>query len=339
MNLNGKKILIAGGAGFIGSHLCEKLLLENSEVTVFDNFCTGKMENLQNVKDGINIITGDINNYEEFSKAAVGKDIVVHQAFPYGVATRELDKQFVKDGAIGTYNIFRASVENDIEKVVYASTVAVYGRQHYTPIDENHPKNPFLPYGATKLLGELYGSTINNVFGLDSVSVRYFNVYGPRYATFDHSAMIHFLERVIQNECPLIYGDGTQVRDYTYIDDIIQGTVLAIKKDNTKGEAYNIAEGQGITIFDLAKKITEISGKDLEPKFAEVNEYKTIKKGLPYGITEKVDGKYVDTRKYIANIEKAQKELGYKPSTDFDYGIRKTYEWLLEQKKYKLALK
>jgi len=332
MNLNGKKILIAGGAGFIGSHLCERLLPENTEITVFDNFCTGKMENLKNVKNDVRIITGNINNFEEVSNAIKGNNLVIHQAFPYGVATRELDKQFVEDGAIGTYNILRASVEHDIEKVLYASTVAVYGRQEYTPLDENHPKVPFLPYGATKLLGELYCATINNVFGLDTVSLRYFNVYGPRYATFDHSAMIHFLERVIQNNCPLIYGDGSQVRDYTYIDDIIQGTVLALKKDNTNGGVYNIAEGEGMKIIDLAKKIIEISGKNLEPRFAEMNEYKTIEKGLPYGITQKVGDKYLDTRKYIANIEKAQKELGYKPSTDFDYGIRKTYEWLLEQK-------
>jgi len=333
MNLNGKKILITGGAGFIGSHLCEKLLHDNTEITVFDNFCTGKMENLDNIKNDIRIIRGNINNFDEMSDAIKGNNLVIHQAFPYGVATRELDKQFVEDGAIGTYNVLRASVEHNVEKIVYASTVAVYGRQEYTPLDENHPKNPFLPYGATKLLGELYCSTINNVFGLDAVSLRYFNVYGPRYATFDHSAMIHFLERVIQNECPLIYGDGTQVRDYTYIDDIVQGTILALKKDNTNGEVYNIAEGQGMKIIDLAKKIIEISGKDLEPRFAEINEYKTIEKGLPYGVTQKVGDKYLDTRKYIANIEKSQTELGYKPNTDFDFGIRKTYEWLLEKNK------
>lgn len=338
MKLSGKKILIAGGAGFIGSHLCEKLLIENAEISVFDNFCTGKIDNLKNVKKDIQIITGNINNFEEISNAVRGNNIVIHQAFPYGVATRELDKQFVEDGAIGTYNILRASVEHDIERVAYASTVAVYGRQMYTPIDENHPKNPFLPYGATKLLGELYCSTMNNVFGLDTVSLRYFNVYGPRYATFDHSAMIHFLERVIQNQCPLIYGDGSQVRDYTYIDDIVQGTILALKIDNTKGKIYNIAEGQGIKIIDLAKKIIEISGKTLEPRFAEINEYKTIEKGLPYGITQKIGDKYLDTRKYVANIENAITDLGYKPNTDFDYGIKKTYEWLLEQKSQKVAL-
>ena len=333
-----KSILVTGGAGFIGSHLCEKLLIENAEISVFDNFCTGKIDNLKNVKKDIQIITGNINNFEEISNAVRGNNIVIHQAFPYGVATRELDKQFVEDGAIGTYNILRASVEHDIERVAYASTVAVYGRQMYTPIDENHPKNPFLPYGATKLLGELYCSTMNNVFGLDTVSLRYFNVYGPRYATFDHSAMIHFLERVIQNQCPLIYGDGSQVRDYTYIDDIVQGTILALKIDNTKGKIYNIAEGQGIKIIDLAKKIIEISGKTLEPRFAEINEYKTIEKGLPYGITQKIGDKYLDTRKYVANIENAITDLGYKPNTDFDYGIKKTYEWLLEQKSQKVAL-
>ena len=326
-----KKALVTGGAGFIGSHLCEKLLQEGSEISILDNFSTGKMSNIEQIKNDIVLIKGDICDFELTKNAIKGIDILVHEAFPYGVATRELDKQFVEDGAIGTFNVLRASVECDVQKVIYASTVAVYGRQEYTPINEEHPKNPFLPYGATKYIGELYCSSISNVFGIDTVSLRYFNVYGPRYATFDHSAMVNFLTRVINDKEPLIYGNGEQVRDYTYIDDIINGTILAIKKENTKGSVYNLAEGEGISIIELAKKIIKISGKELHPRFADTDEYKKIKKGLPYGMTKRVGDKYIDERKFIANINKAKIELGYKPITEFDDGIKKTYNWLINQ--------
>lgn len=331
MNLKRKKILVTGGAGFIGSHLCEKLLQEDAEISILDNFSTGKMSNIEHIEKDVKIVSGDINNYELCKSVIKGTDIVVHEAFPYGVATRELDKQFVEDGAIGTFNVLRAAVECDAQKVVYASTVAVYGKQEYTPIDEEHPKNPFLPYGATKYLGELYCSSISNVFGIDTVSLRYFNVYGPRYATYDHSAMVNFLTRIINDKEPLIYGNGDQVRDYTYIDDIINGTILAIKKENTRGDVYNLAEGEGINILDLAKKIIKISGKKIQPRFAEPYEYKKINRGLPYGMTTKIGDKYIDERKFVADIKKAKNELDYKPITEFEVGIRKTYEWLVNQ--------
>jgi len=328
MDINEKNILVTGGAGFIGSHLCERLLKENAKVTVFDNLSTGKIENLADIMDKIEFVRGDIKDYNEVKKVIKGKDIVIHEAFPYGVATRELDKQFVEDGSIGTFNVLRASVENDVKKVVYASTVAVYGEQEYVPIDEEHKKDPFLPYGATKYIGELYCSTFNRVYGLDTVSLRYFNVYGPRYATFDHSAMIHFLERSIENKTLLIYGDGNQIRDYTYISDIVEGTILAVKKDGLNGEVFNLGEGQGIKIIDLAKKIVEISGKNLEIRFAKPEEYRYIKKGLPYGVTKKTDDGYLDTRNYIADINKARKILGYNPKTGIDDGIKITLEWM-----------
>lgn len=307
------KILITGGAGFIGSHLCERF----DDVTVFDNFSSGKRSNIS--KD-IEVIEGSINDYNKVAEAVKGKDIVIHQAFPYGMATRELDKQFVEDGAIGTYNVLRASIEHNVEKVIYASTVAVYGRQKYLPIDEGHPKNPFLPYGATKLLGEMYCSTLKNVYGLNTVSLRYFNVYGKRYPTFDHSAMIKFLKCAKNDEPLLIYGDGSQLRDYTYIDDIVEGTILALEGS---GE-YNIARGEGIRIIDLAKKILEVTGKDLEIKFIK----QKVGKSLPYGITDIVRGRQIDTRNYIADISKAQRELGYKPTTKLEEGIRETYKWI-----------
>ena len=189
MKIKGSRVLITGGAGFIGSHLCERLLNEGAEVVIYDNFMTGKIENLSRITNDIHIIKGDIKNLEDLRSAMAEVDGAIHEAFPYGVATRALDKQFVEEGASGTFNVLRAAVEENVEKVVYASTVAVYGEQKYLPVDEEHPKNPFLPYGATKYLGELYCSTFSKVYGLNTVSLRYFNVYGPRYATFDHGSL------------------------------------------------------------------------------------------------------------------------------------------------------
>lgn len=334
MKVSNKKILVTGGAGFIGSYICKRLLIDGAEVVVLDNFSTGKIDNLKEIKDQITVIKGDIRNIKDVMMATENCDVVVHEAFPYGAHTREVDTQFVDSGAIGTSNVLRASLERDVKKVIYASSVAVYGQQKYLPMDEDHPKDPFLPYGATKYVGELYCSTFYKVYGLNTVSLRYFNVYGPKYATFDHSAMIYFLEGIIKDKPPLIYGDGTQVRDYTYINDAVEGTMLAIKKDVAgKGDVFNIGEGKGTQIIDLARKIIKMSGKDFEPLFARLDEYRHIKQGLPYGVTKKINGGYLDTRNYIADISRAKRMLGYNPCTNLDDGIKATLEWMINNVK------
>ena len=334
MKVSNKKILVTGGAGFIGSYICKRLLNDDAEVVVLDNLSTGKIDNLKEIKDRITVIKGDIRNIKDVMMATENCEVVVHEGFPYGAHTREVDTQFVDSGAVGTYNVLMASLEYDVKKVIYASSVAVYGQQKYLPIDEDHPKDPFLPYGATKYVGELYCSTFYKVYGLNTVSLRYFNVYGPKYATFDHSAMIYFLEGIIKDIPPLIYGDGTQVRDYTYIDDAVEGTMLAIKKEVAgKGDVFNIGAGKGAQIIDLARKIIKISGKDFEPIFARLDKYRYIKRGLPYGVTKKINGGYVDTRNYIADISKAEKMLGYTPRTNLDDGIQTTLEWMINKVK------
>lgn len=328
MNLKNKKILITGGAGFIGSYLCERLAKEGSKVTVFDNFITGKYENLKLVRDRIKIIKSDIKNKKSIEKASKNQDVIIHQAYPYGVTTRDVEKQFVEEGAVGTFNVLRAALKNNVKKVIYASSVASYGIQKNIPQKENFPPTPFLPYGATKYVGELYCSTFSNVYGLDTVSLRYFNVFGPRYATFDHSALILFLKKALKNEDIIIYGDGSQIRDYTYIDDIVEGTILATKKDKTNGAVYNIAKGKGISILELAQKIVKITGTKSKIRLAGTNEYKTIKKGLPCGITKKIGRRFVDERNYEADISRAKRELGYRPRVTLEEGIRETFQWI-----------
>ncbi len=330
MRLDRKRVLVTGGAGFIGSHICERLLKEEAEVVVLDDFSTGKLTNLEHIKEDLKIFKGKIENYNDVSEAIKGCDIVIHEAFPYGKSGMGLEEQYIEDGVIGTFNVLKASVKNDVKKVVNASSVAVYGIPKYLPINERHPINPFLPYGATKHVGELYCKTFSKLYGLDTVSLRYFYVYGARYAQFDHSAMVNFLNRSLEDKPLLIYGDGSQIRDYTYIDDAVEGTLLAAMKENTLGATYNISYGEGITILELAKKVAKIVGKDVEIRFAEIQEYRYSDECciVPVGLTKKLDDKWIDERNYAGDISKAKKELNYNPKVRIEEGIKRTVEWL-----------
>lgn len=328
--LNGKRILVTGGAGFIGSHIAERLVKIGAEVLILDNFLTGKMSNLNSIKDKVKIIIGQVENYHDVERATLGCDIIIHEAFPYGKSGMGLEEQYIKEGVVGTFNVLKAAVKNKVEKVVYASTVAVYGIPKYLPIDENHPIYPFLPYGATKYVGELYCKTFSNLYDIGSVCLRYFYVYGPRYAQFDHSAMVNFLNRVLENKSLIIYGDGSQIRDYTYINDAVEGTLLAAIKEDTRGEVYNISSGDGVTISELAQKIIKVTNANVEIKFAKTSEYRYSDQycKIPVGLTTKVGNTWIDERNYIGDISKARRELGYKPKVVLENGIKKTFEWL-----------
>lgn len=338
MDIKEKKILVTGGAGFIGSHICERMVRKGAGVVVLDDFSTGKLANLEQIKNDIKLMKGKVENYEDVSRAIKGCDIVIHEAFPYGKSGMGLKEQYIEEGVIGTFNILKASVENRVKKVVNASSVAVYGILKYLPVNEKHPANPFLSYGVTKYAGELYCKTFSRLYGLDTVSLRYFYVYGPRYAQFEHNAMINFLNRAIENKPLLIYGDGSQIRDYTYIDDVVDGTLLATMKENTRGEVYNISYGEGITILKLAKKIANIVKGNIKIRFAENKEYKYSDEftHIPVGLTNKVGNKWVDKRNYIGDISKAKEDLGYNPKIKIEEGINKTIDWLKSTKILKI---
>lgn len=334
MQIKGKKVLVTGGAGFIGSHICERLLQEGAEVTILDDFSTGKLTNLEQIKKDITLINGKVEDYEKIYNALKDCDIVIHEAFPYGKSGMGLEEQYIEEGIIGTFNVLKAAVKNNIEKVINASSVAVYGIQEYLPLNENHSIRPFLPYGATKYAAELYCTTFSKLYELDTISLRYFYVYGSKYAQFEHNAMVNFLNRALSDKPLLIYGDGSQIRDYTYIDDVVEGTLLAAEKENTSGTTYNISYGEGITILELAEKIREIVNNDIEIRFAKIEEYRYSDKYtvIPIGLTKKVDNKWVDERNYVGDISKARKELQYNPKTKIEEGIKKTAEWLKSEK-------
>lgn len=330
MKIKGKRILVTGGAGFIGSHVSERLIQEGAEVVIFDNFSTGKLSNLDNIKNNVEIITGKTEDYKRVLLAIKNCDVVIHEAFPYGMSGMGLNEQYIEDGIIGTFNILKSSVKNNVDKVVNVSSVAAYGILNNSLVREEQNGNPFLPYGVTKLAGELYCKTFSKLYNLDTVSLRYFYVYGPRYAKFDHNAMVNFLNNVLENKPLTIYGNGSQIRDYTYISDVVEGTILATKKDNIFGEVYNISQGNGITILQLAKKIIKLLDKNVEIKFAKNNEYKYSDKycHIPIGLTKKIRNKWIDERNYVGDITKAKGELNYEPKIGLDQGIKLTAEWL-----------
>jgi len=328
MNFRDKNVLITGGMGFIGSYLARKLVSLGSNVTILDNFSTGNINNIRDIKDEIRIIKGDIKDYKTVLNALVDQEIVVHEAFPYAKVSQSLEEQFIEDNFIGTFNVLKASVYRDAKRVVYASSVAVYGQQEYLPIDEDHPKNPRYPYCVSKYASEKLCSSFSTSYGLTTVSLRYFNVYGPFYTNLNHSAVMIFIKRTIESKPPIIYGTGNQIRDYTYVEDVVDGTIKAMYKKIKPGDVFNIASGKGVKIIDLAKKIIDISGKNLKPKFADKSEYRYFDKTFPWGITDKIDDMYVDTRNFIADISKAKKILDYNPKTNLDKGLKITFDWV-----------
>jgi nucleoside-diphosphate-sugar epimerase len=326
-----KKVMITGGAGFIGSHLTEALLEKNAHVVVLDNFCTGMKENIKPFIKDIKLIDGNITDYSSTLKASRNVDYIIHMAFPYGAVSPSVNSQFIEEGTIGTFNVLRAGLEASVKKIVYGSSVAVYGQQRYLPIDEKHPKTPFYPYGATKYYGELLCDTFSRGYGIKTASLRMFNIYGPRYAQRDHSALVTFINRAIKGEPILIYGDGRQMRDFTYISDVVDGVLRCLSKQDAQG-SYNLGGGTGITIKDLAEKVRKIVNPEIEIRFAKESEYRKFKETLPYGVTKKTQKGYLDTRSFVSDNRKAARAFGYKPKIDIDKGIRKTLEWVKDVK-------
>jgi UDP-glucose 4-epimerase len=330
MKLADKRVLVAGGCGFIGSHLCERLVDLGAEVVVLDNLSSGDRTNVSTVAEQLTIQEGDISDEARVAEVVAGCDVVIHQAYPYGRANWGVDEQYATDGVIGTINLLRASVKEDVSKFVFASSVAVYGLQEYLPLDEDHPTTPIVPYGATKQVGEEYCRTFASLYGLDTVSLRYFYAYGPRYASFDHSAMVKFLNLALQGKPITVYGDGEQIRDYTYIKDVVTGTLDAARADGTDGAVYNISSGTGVSIIKLAEIIGETISRSVDIHFTEVpaarydDEYCQI----PRGMTSKKDGQWVDERDYVGDNSRARTELGYEPKTDLSTGIRQTLDWM-----------
>jgi UDP-glucose 4-epimerase len=317
MSIDGKKVLVAGGAGFIGSHVVEELVKRKAVVTVLDNQSSCDIRNLINISSKIKFISGNITDYAAVSSAAKDQEIIIHEAFPASLCDLSPDNQFIDTGTDGTYNLLRAASENE-SIFLYASSISVYGEQRTNPISEEHPLDPIITYGATKLAGEVYCKAFQKEYGLNYVILRYSDVYGPRFKRT--GAPIAFLLRALGKRSLQIHGDGSQTRDYTFVTDIAKGTILGIE-ESAYGKIFNIASGNPCSILDLAGKVNAITGNN---------------KGIEFLSEDNINsGKYVlrDKRQYSIDITKARKILGFEPEISLDKGLEISKKWIAEEYK------
>jgi len=302
--------LVTGGAGFIGSNIVHFLIKKGERVRVLDNFLTGKKENLASIRDKIELIEGDIRNFEICLKATKGVDYVLHQAALPSVPRSIEDPLTTSEINInGTLNILLASLKNKIKRVVYASSSSIYGDSPVLPKKEEMTPSPLSPYAITKLTGEYYCKVFYQIYGLETVILRYFNVFGPcQDPTSQYAAVIpKFIRAMLKGERPIIYGDGEQSRDFTYVENVVMANILSATKKEASGKVFNIATQKRITINELVKEINNILNTNIKP------EYASPRPG--------------DIKHSLADITAAKKILGYNPKVQFREGLEKTVNW------------
>jgi len=307
--------LVTGGAGFIGSNLCSVLLDYGNKVICLDDFSSGKLINIKSFlnNEHFKLIEGDIRDYETCEKACKKIDFVLHQA-AWGSVPRSIEFPLIyQDINIkGTLNIFEASLKQGVKKCVYASSSSVYGDSADLPKIEKNIGKPLSPYALTKKVCEEYGSIYKKLYGLDTYGLRYFNVFGKNQnPNGDYAAVIpKFINLLINNKTPVIFGDGKQSRDFTHVDNVVQANIkTCFTTGEYAGDVYNIAFGSRKYLIDIYNDICEILGKNIKPDFSEK------RKG--------------DIEHSIADITKAKKCLNYKPEVDFKDGLKLTIDWYI----------
>ncbi|WP_066632815.1 SDR family oxidoreductase [Desulfolucanica intricata] len=304
------KCLVTGGAGFIGSNLVHTLVEQGHKVRVFDNFATGKFENIMSVINKIDLIVSDLRNQDDVQRAVEGVDVVFHQAalpsVPRSVADPYTTHRVNSDG---TLNVFLAARDHGVKRVVYASSSSVYGSNEKLPKEETMLTRPMSPYAASKLTKEVYGRIFYNLYGLETVGLRYFNVFGPRQNPESQYAAVipKFITALLKGNAPTIYGDGEQSRDFTFISDVIKANLLAAKAPGAAGEVFNIACGNRISLNELLNLLKKITGREVEPVYT--------------------DSRPGDVKHSLAAIEKARSVLGYYPEVSLEAGLRQTVAW------------
>jgi len=307
------KVLVTGGAGFIGSHLVDRLLAEGFEVTVLDNFCAGRMENIVCHRDvpEFHLVRGDVRDVGLVKKVVEDVDGVFHGAALVDVARSVEDPLLFNEiNVVGTLNLLRACLDSDVRRFVFASSAAVYGDSKPSKKRETMLPRPVSPYAVSKLAAENYVQVFHEAYGLDTVSLRFFNVYGPKQglASTYSGVITAFLSRLLNGQPPIIHGDGKQTRDFVHVTDVVSATVLALESVKAVGEVFNIASGTAITVYELAKMLQRITNTGrLKPVF-----------------TERRPG---DIRHCSGVIRKAEELLGFHSKIQLEDGLSKLVKW------------
>jgi UDP-glucose 4-epimerase len=311
------KYLVTGAAGFIGSNITRRLLKNNCEVRGFDNFSTGKRNNLADleVEENFEFIEGDLRNPKEIKTAVKNVDIILHQAAVPSVQRSIENPLLVNDSNIvGTLNMLIAAKKAQVKKIVYASSSSIYGFNEKLPKKENMSAEPISPYALSKYTGERYCQIFYEIYNLPTICLRYFNVFGPyQDPDSDYSAAIpKFINLMLQDKQPEIFGDGEQSRDFTYVENVVEANILAANS-KANGEVVNIACGERVSINELIKILNTILKKEIRPIYRE------RRRG--------------EVKHSLADIGKAKNIIGYKPKYLFTEGLKNTVEWLQKQKK------
>ncbi|MCC6173788.1 MAG: SDR family oxidoreductase [Chloroflexi bacterium] len=303
------RYLVTGGAGFIGSNLARALAARGEQVRVLDTFVTGKAENLADLPD-VEVVTGDVRDLDTLRGAMLGVDRVLHQAALPSVARSVRDPLASHESNVtGTLNVLVAARDAGVGRVVCASSSSVYGDTPVLPKVETMAPNPLSPYAVSKLSGEYYCSVFNRLFGLETVSLRYFNVFGPYQDPLSEYAAVipKFIALMAAGERPVVHGDGTQSRDFTFIDNVVQANLKAAETPGVGGQVFNVACGQRYSLLDLIRLLNGIMRTSIEPAF-----------GKP---------RPGDVKHSLADVDKARHLLGYEPRVSFEEGLERTVAW------------
>ena len=309
------RALVTGGAGFIGSHLAARLVADGHHVRVLDNFATGRRSNMDAIGRDVELIEGDIQSYERAHNAVRGCDVVFHQAALPSVP-RSIQDPLTSNATnvIGTLNVLLAARDAGVRRVVCASSSSVYGANPTLPKHEDMAAVPISPYATAKLAGEGYCRSFGVGYGLETVALRYFNVFGARQdPTSQYAAVVpNFIAALLDNRPVTIFGDGEQSRDFTHVDNIVQANLLAMDAPDVSGKVFNIAYGRKVTLNELVAELQELIGSDVEAIYAP--------------------RRPGDVPHSLASLDRARAELGYEPEVDLREGLTRTIEHYREQR-------
>jgi UDP-N-acetylglucosamine 4-epimerase len=308
------RYLVTGGAGFIGSNTVDELVRRGHSVVVLDDFSAGKEENLADVRGKITLVKGSITDLEAVQKATHQAEYVIH------LAARTSVPRSVKDpletnrvNVEGTLNVLVAARDNKVKRLVFAASSSAYGETPTLPKTESMEPNPISPYGVAKYVGELYASVFGHCYGLETVNLRYFNIFGPRQdPDSPYSGVLsRFATAFLADEAPVVYGDGEQTRDFTFVENAVQANLLACEVPGVAGQVFNIGTGTRVSLNHTLELLRSIAGKKLSAQ------YEPPREG--------------DIRDSQAEICKAKQMLGYEPSVTFEEGLERTYAWYQQQ--------
>jgi UDP-glucose 4-epimerase len=315
-NLAGQRVVVTGGAGFVGSNVVRRLLAENARVVVLDDFYTGDNTNLPVGESGLEIVHGSVTEFYLMRDVMKGASLVFHLAARNIIVSTRNPREDYEVNIGGTLNVLLAARELNIPRVVYSSSTSVYGNPRYLPINEDDATNMLSPYAVSKFAGENYCKAFYESYGLSSSVVRYSNVFGTAQRPDNPycGVVSKFFESAMAGQPPRIHGDGEQTRDFTYIDDVVEATLLAGLSPKADGQVYNVGTGREVTVNQLARMIIDITGAGVEPAYVDRRDIDNI-------------------RRRVVNIEKIRRELRWIPTFTVEHGLRRTYQWLKETSK------